>query len=96
MLIVRRTKFGKSRSIVLHPNTSHALHQYLNQRQSTGAESDKDACFFIVLRADVLGKPLGGYQVRQVYWAIQVMSGPHIAITCCSRLSTTRGLVCLR
>lgn len=71
MLIIRRTKFGKSRSVALHPSTSHALHQYLNHRQSTGAESDEDAYFFIGLRADVLGKPLGGHQVRQVFRALR-------------------------
>ncbi|MBO1915968.1 tyrosine-type recombinase/integrase [Providencia rettgeri] len=45
ILIIRRTKFGKSRSIVLHPSTSKALHQYLNQRKLTRAASDEDAYF---------------------------------------------------
>lgn len=70
-LIIRRTKFGKSRSVVLHPSTNHALHRYLNHRKTTGAASDEDACFFIGLRADILGKPLGGHQVRQVFRALR-------------------------
>ncbi|MEX6177486.1 tyrosine-type recombinase/integrase [Providencia hangzhouensis] len=45
ILIIRRTKFGKSRSIVLHPSTSKALHQYLNQRKLTGAASMKMLIF---------------------------------------------------
>ncbi|WP_272682522.1 tyrosine-type recombinase/integrase [Providencia sp. PROV120] len=71
ILIIRRTKFGKSRSIVLHPSTSKALHQYLNQRKLTRAASDEDAYFFIGLRADVLGKRLGGQQVCQVFRALR-------------------------
>ncbi|MCT7095658.1 tyrosine-type recombinase/integrase [Salmonella enterica] len=71
MLIIQRTKFGKSRSVVLHSSTNHALHQYLNHRKLTGAASDEDAYFFIGLRADILGKPLGGHQVRQVFRALR-------------------------
>ncbi|WP_392435826.1 tyrosine-type recombinase/integrase (plasmid) [Yersinia sp. HM-2024] len=71
MLIIRRTKFGKSRSVVLHPSTNHALHYYLNQRESTGVASDEDAYLFIGLRADILGKPLEGQQVRQVFRALR-------------------------
>lgn len=71
MLMLRRTKFGKSRSVMLHSSTSHALHRYLSHRKSTGAPSDDNASLFIGLRADVLGKPLGGHQVRQVFRALR-------------------------
>lgn len=67
MLIIQRTKFGKSRSVWLHPSAVNALYRYLNCRKSTGAASDENAYFFIGLRADILGKPLGGHQVRRVF-----------------------------
>ncbi|EMM0851490.1 tyrosine-type recombinase/integrase [Morganella morganii subsp. morganii] len=71
MLIIRRTKFGKSRSVVLHPSANDALYQYLSHRKSVGAASDENAHFFIGLRVDVLGKPLKGHQVRQVFRALR-------------------------
>ena len=67
MLTIRRTKFGKSRALPLHPSTTQALRQYRTCRDLTGASSGEDEHLFIGLRADVLGTPLGGHQARWVF-----------------------------
>lgn len=67
VLTVRRTKFGKSRAVPLHPSTTQALRAYRAGRDLTGAGSGEDEHLFIGLRADILGKPLAGHQARLVF-----------------------------
>jgi len=59
-LVVRHTKFGKSRLLPLHPTTWHALDQYLERRdQQTGA------CDHVFL--SVKGRMLRATTVRGVF-----------------------------
>lgn len=59
-LVVRHTKFGKSRLLPLHPTTRHALDQYLERRnQQTGA------CDHVFL--SVKGRMLCATTVRGVF-----------------------------
>jgi integrase len=67
VLTIRRTKFGKSRAVPLHPSTTHALCRYRASRDLTGAASGEEEHLFIGLRADVLGTPLAGHQARLVF-----------------------------
>lgn len=67
VLTIRRTKFGKSRAVPLHPSTTQALRQYRACRDLTGASAGEEEHLFIGLRADVLGTPLGGHQARWVF-----------------------------
>lgn len=67
VLTIRRTKFGKSRAVPLHPSTTRALRHYRECRDLTGASSGGDEHLFIGLRADVLGTPLSGHQACWVF-----------------------------
>ena len=67
VLTIRRTKFGKSRAVPLHPSTTQALRRYRAGRDLTGAASGEDEHLFIGLRADILGTPLAGHQARCVF-----------------------------
>ncbi|MFG6429796.1 tyrosine-type recombinase/integrase [Roseateles sp. LYH14W] len=67
VLTIRRTKFGKSRAVPLHPSTTQALRAYRAGRDLTGAASGEDEYLFIGLRADILGTPLAGHQARLVF-----------------------------
>lgn len=67
VLTIRRTKFGKSRSVPLHPRTTQAMCRYRAGRDLTGAASGECDHMFIGLRADILGKPLAAHQVGLVF-----------------------------
>ena len=67
VLTIRRTKFGKSRALPLHPSTTQALRRYRACRDTTSASSEEDQHLFIGLRADILGTPLAGHQARFVF-----------------------------
>lgn len=71
VLTIRRTKFGKSRAVPLHPSTTRALLDYRAKRDRAGAASDADAAFFIGTRVDLFGKPLGAHQVRCIFAVIR-------------------------
>ncbi len=67
VLTIRRTKFGKSRAVPLHPSTNRALTEYRVKRDLAGASSGAGEPFFIGARVDVFGKPLAPHQVRCVF-----------------------------
>jgi integrase len=67
LLTIRRTKFGKSRAVPLHPSTTEALRRYRACRDLTGASQGDDQHLFIGLRVDILGTPLAGHQARLVF-----------------------------
>lgn len=69
-LVVRQTKFAKSRRLPLHSSTIQALAHYRQlrcQQISTTAETT----FFIGTRGRLLGQPLGDRQVHRVFLALR-------------------------
>ena len=83
MLIVRQTKFAKSRQLPLHPSTVDALARYRRQRMHH-VPTTADTPFFIGSRGRRLGQPLGDRQVHRVFNALRdglnwVNRGAHAA-----------------
>lgn len=83
MLIVRQTKFAKSRQLPLHPSTVDALARYRRQRMHH-VPTTADPPFFIGSRGRRLGQPLGDRQVHRVFNALRdglnwVNRGAHAA-----------------
>lgn len=66
MLIVRQTKFAKSRQLPLHPSTVEALARYRRQR-TRHVPTTVDIPFFIGSRGRRLGQPLGARQINRVF-----------------------------
>jgi integrase len=66
MLVVRRTKFAKSRQVPLHPSTIKALSRYRRLR-SVYVERDADAPFFVGTRGKRLGQALTLHQIERVF-----------------------------
>lgn len=66
MLIVRQTKFAKSRQLPLHPSTVAALARYRQQR-TRYVSATADTPFLIGSRGQRLGQPLGERQVHRVF-----------------------------
>lgn len=66
MLIVRQTKFAKSRQLPLHPSTIEALARYRRQRMRQ-VPATADTAFFIGTRGQRLGQRLGDRQVHRVF-----------------------------
>jgi len=66
MLIVRQTKFAKSRQLPLHPSTVAALARYRRQRTRHVSTMD-DTPFLISSRGRRLGHPLGERQAHRVF-----------------------------
>ena len=66
MLIVRQTKFAKSRQLPLHSCTVAALAHYRRQR-TQHVPTTTDTPFFIGSRGRRLGQPLGERQVHRVF-----------------------------
>ena len=65
-LVVRRTKFGKSRRLPLHASTVRALAHYRQLRcRQIGTTSQ--TTFFIGTRGKLFGRPLGDRQVHRVF-----------------------------
>lgn len=65
-LVVRQTKFGKSRRLPLHASAVRALAHYRQLRcQQTG--TTVGSTFFIGTRGKLLGQPLGDRQVHRVF-----------------------------
>lgn len=71
VLTIRRTKFGKSRAVPLHPSTTRALSTYRRERDLTGVPSGAEEPFFVGTRADLFGKAMQGHQVRLVFSALR-------------------------
>ncbi len=66
MLIVRETKFAKSRQVPMHPSTVDALARYRRQRMLL-VPTTADTPFLIGNRGRRLGQPLGHRQVHRVF-----------------------------
>ena len=71
VLTIRRTKFGKSRAVPLHPSSTQALANYRVKRDLTGVPSGAEDPFFVGTRADLFGKPIKAHQVRLVFAALR-------------------------
>ena len=66
MLMVRQTKFAKSRLLPLHPSTVEVLVRY-RQLRSRQVQTTADTPFFVGTRGHRLGQPLGDRQVHRVF-----------------------------
>lgn len=83
MLIVRQTKFAKSRQLPLHSSTVDALARYRRQRMRH-VPTTPDTPWLIGSRGRRLGQPLGDRQVHRVFNALRdrlnwVNRGAHAA-----------------
>lgn len=83
LLIVRQTKFAKSRQLPLHPGAIEALARYQRQR-IRHVPTTADTPFFIGSRGQRLGLQLGERQVHRVFNALRdsldwVNRGAHAA-----------------
>ncbi len=67
MLLIRKTKFGKSRQVPMHPSTTDALRRYRQTLDMTGHSTQPEAAFFIGTRGRRQGMPLGERQVHRVF-----------------------------
>jgi len=67
MLTIRRTKFGKSRQIPVHPSTVDALRRYGWLRDLAEGPQAEDRPFFIGTRGRRRGLPLSDPQVHRVF-----------------------------
>ena len=65
-LMVRQTKFAKSRLLPLHPSTVEVLVCY-RQLRSRQVQTTADTPFFVGTRGHRLGQPLGDRQVHRVF-----------------------------
>jgi integrase len=74
LLIIRQTKFAKSRQVPLHPSTTKALRRYrdLRNRQVEVAE---DSPFFVGTRGQRRGCTLSLGQVRRVFRTLREQLG---------------------
>ena len=70
MLIVRQTKFAKSRQLPMHPSTVKALAHYRRQR-TRHVPTTGDIPFLISSRGRRLGQPLGERQAHRVFTALR-------------------------
>lgn len=66
VLTVRRSKFGKSRLVPLHPSAVTALARYRSTR-ARFVPTDPDLPFFIGTRGRRLGQPLGDRQAHRIF-----------------------------
>jgi integrase len=67
MLTIRRTKFGKSRQVPMHPSTVDALRRYRWMRDLAEGPSGQEGPFLIGTRGRRRGLPLGDRQVHRVF-----------------------------
>jgi integrase len=65
-LMVRQTKFAKSRLLPLHPSTVEVLVRY-RQLRSRQVQTTADTPFFVGTRGHRLGQPLSDRQVHRVF-----------------------------
>jgi integrase len=65
-LLVRQTKFAKSRLLPLHPSTVEVLVRY-RQLRSRQVQTTTDTTFFIGTRGHRLGQPLGSRQGHRIF-----------------------------
>lgn len=67
MLTIRRTKFGKSRQVPMHPSTVEALRRYRWLRDLAVGPLAEEGSFFVGTRGRRQGLPLGDSQVHRVF-----------------------------
>jgi integrase len=67
MLTIRRTKFGKSRQVPMHPSTVDALRRYRWLRDLAEGPAEQEGPFFIGTRGRRRGLPLSDRQVHRVF-----------------------------
>ena len=67
MLTIRRTKFGKSRQVPMHPSTVDALRRYRWLRVLAEGPAEQEGPFFIGTRGRRRGLPLSDRQVHRVF-----------------------------
>jgi integrase len=65
-LMVRQTKFAKSRLLPLHPSTVEVLVGY-RQLRSRQVQTTADTPFFVGTQGQRLGQPLGDRQVHRIF-----------------------------
>jgi integrase len=65
-LMVRQTKFAKSRLLPLHPSTVEVLVHY-RQLRSQQVQTTADMPFFVGTKGDRFGQPLGDRQVHRIF-----------------------------
>jgi integrase len=70
MLVVRQTKFAKTRQLPLHPSTVDALARYRRER-IRHVSITADAPFFVGSRGRRLGLPLSNRQIHRVFNALR-------------------------
>jgi integrase len=70
MLVIRQTKFAKSRQLPIHPSTVEALARYRRQR-ARHVPTTPDMPFLISSRGRRLGQPLGDRQAHRVFNALR-------------------------
>ena len=66
LLTIRRSKFGKSRLVPLHPSAAAALKRYRAERDRYVA-STPETPLFIGCRGKRLGQPFGDHQVDRIF-----------------------------
>ena len=74
-LIIRRTKFAKSRQVPLHLSTVRALRRYRRLRDHTGEPIKADAPFFIGVGRRQQGLPLSVGQAHRVFAQLRSQLG---------------------
>lgn len=67
MLIIHRSKFGKSRQVPMHPSTVEALRRYRWMRDLAQGPAAEDSPFFIGTRGRRRGLLLSNSQVHRVF-----------------------------
>lgn len=75
MLTIRRTKFGKSRQVPMHPSTTDALRRYRGLRDLAEGPRAEDGPFFIGTHGRRRGLPLGERQVHRVFHDLRQQLG---------------------
>jgi integrase len=75
MLVIRRTKFAKSRQVPLHPSTVQALRRYRRLRERLGQFTQGDAPFFIGMGRRGQGLPLSVGQAHRVFAQLRKQLG---------------------
>lgn len=73
-LVIRQTKFAKSRLLPLHPSTVEVLVRY-RQLRSRQVPTTADTPFFVGTRGQRLGQPLSDRQVHRVFNELRAQLG---------------------
>jgi integrase len=75
MLTIRRTKFGKSRQVPMHPSTVDALRRYRWMRDLAEGPAGEDGPFLVGTRGRRRGLSLGNRQVHRVFCELRQKLG---------------------